>query len=50
MPVSGLDGVVGRAEVGRGHDEVHVEVGIVVLQKHKSYWQFNPVEPTAWYV
>lgn len=31
MPVRGRDLVVGGAEVGRGDDEVHVEVGIVIL-------------------
>lgn len=31
VAVGGRDLVVGRAEVRRGHDEVHVEVGVVVL-------------------
>ena len=30
------DVVVLRSEVGRGHDEVHVEVGVVILKKDNS--------------
>ena len=31
-----VDGVVARAEVGEGRDEVHVEVAVVVLQPQQS--------------